>query len=66
MSSTRTLSGRSRPDWAEDDMDNKWERRDRKKRNARKMKVDGAGIRGVWRQIVEKAKKLSDDKPSKS
>lgn len=47
-------------------MDHKWERRDRKKRNARKMQVDGAGIRGVWRQIVEKAKKLSGDKPPQS
>ncbi len=46
-------------------MDSKWERRDRKKRNAKKMKMDGAGIRGVWRGIVERAKKLSDDKSGK-
>jgi hypothetical protein len=50
-------------------MDARWERRERKRRNARKMRVHGAGIREVWRQIVERAQKKrgplrQEDKPS--
>lgn len=49
-------------------MGEKWERRERKKENARKMRVHGAGLRGIWKAIVERANKPKEpgqDKPSK-
>ena len=47
-------------------MNEKWERRERKKENARKMRVHGAGLRKIWQAIVERANRLSPpgkDKP---
>lgn len=51
--SYRRSSGES--DFQEASME-KWERRDRKRK--RKMRVSGAGLRNVWRKIVERARKL--------
>ena len=36
--------------------DTKGERRERKRRSRRKMLVSGAGLRAMWRRVVEQAR----------